>query len=123
MSVTRMRAHWAVATSAALGLLVGAHPAVAQSGSSRVVGPPLDVQQDVQRPVSLEDMLVNLRLAISRRYLVREDFYTDSNVLQVFGGSRVIRQDYGTSRRGQIVGFAGWVGPPNLGGPVVDGIS
>lgn len=102
--------------------LPGTTGALAQINSEKKATSPIELKQDVRRPASLKDMLANLEFVISRQYLLRQSFYTAPNVMLVFGGSRVIRHDYGAELRGEVVGFDRWVVPPNLGGPVIDGI-
>jgi hypothetical protein len=70
-------------------------------------------------------MLVNLNHVIEQQYLIHESFYTDANLMQCFGGSTVLRNNFGSEQKlgGNIIGFGAWVGSVDVGARPIEGIS
>lgn len=79
----------------------------------------------IKKPATPFELLDNIRLAIDKHLLLREDFYTEENLKLFFGGDRVEwrSDDDLNKRRGEIIGFNSMVEPVRLKTQVLAGIS
>ncbi len=81
-----------------------------------------------QTPTTPFALLQNIKFALDHRLLLREDFYTEANLMQFFGGKKVDRTVGGPNAGPQdvtceLTGFGMMVDPVKVGSFVVDGMS
>jgi len=77
----------------------------------------------VEKPTTLEAVLRNLKSALDRGLLLREDFYQDEVLRQYFGGNRTRHSSIGSGIEGSVWGFGDMVEPLVVSGHAVSGMS
>jgi hypothetical protein len=77
----------------------------------------------VEKPTALEAVLRNLKFALDRGLLLRDDFYQDENLRQYFGGNQTRQKSIDSGTEGSVSGFGDMVEPLVVSGHAVSGMS
>jgi hypothetical protein len=77
----------------------------------------------VEKPTTLEAVLRNLKSALDRGLLLREDFYQEEVLRQYFGGNRTRHSSIGSGIEGSVSVFGDMVEPLVVSGHAVSGMS
>ena len=77
----------------------------------------------IRTPTTPVEILQNIKFAMDHRLLVRDEFFSNKNLLQLFGGKSVDwATNNSTRREGSISGFEGMLEPRRIGAIVLPGI-
>jgi hypothetical protein len=85
---------------------------------------PIDLS-GIDTPKDLAGLLINIRIAMNRGFLLHDSFYSDEVLKQVWGGQRISWTDTTFAVRvgGEMTGFGAMVAPVIVAGGSVEGLS
>ena len=129
MNKTRLSVVWtAVAGVFALVALASARAEEGTAATRNAVSPGAKVAASPKSPTTPLELLQNIKLALDQGLPLREDFYTDANLMRLFGGSKVesVTDDPTAGPKDivrQLSNFGTMVEPVKVGSATISGIS